>query len=92
MIQSRVVVPQKHFFLVGYLRKDFFRPQYFTKVVAASHSSTDTLFLRKALATINCLYIDMNLTDLFNADFYFKGALAAIHSSCTIIFPGGHLR
>ena len=79
MIQSRVAVPQKHFFLVGYLRKDFFIAQYFTKVVAANHSPTDTLFLRKAFATINCLYIDKNLTDLFNAYFYFKGALAAIH-------------
>ena len=91
MIQSRVVVPQKHFFLVGYLREDFFRAQYFTKVVAANHSSTDTLFLRRALATINCIY-KMNLTDLFKADFYFKGALAAIHLSCTIIFSGGHLQ
>ena len=78
MIQSRVVVPQKHFFLVGYLREDFFRAQYFTKVVAANHSSTDTLFLARALATINCIY-KMNFTDLFKAAFYFKGALAAIH-------------
>ena len=90
MIQSRVVVPQKHFFLVGYLREDFFRAQYFTKVVAANHSSTDTLFLRRALATINCIY-KMNLIDLLKADFYFKVALAAIHLSCTIIFSGGHL-
>ena len=85
MTQSRVAVPQKHFFLVGYLREDFFSAQYFTKVVAANHSSTDTLFLRRALATINCIY-KMNLTDLFKADFYFKGALAATHLSCTIIF------
>ena len=91
MTQSRVAVPQKHFFLVGYLREDFFSAQYFTKVVAANHSSTDTLFLRRALATINCIY-KMNLTDLFKADFYFKGALAAIHLSCTIIFSGGHLQ
>ena len=28
----------------------------------------------------------MNLTNLFTADFYFKGALAAIHLSWTIIF------
>ena len=91
MIQSRVVVPQKHFFLVGYLREDFFRAQYFTKVVAANHSSTDTLFLRRALATVNCIY-KMNLTDLFKTDFYFKGALAAIHLSCTIFFSGSHLQ
>ena len=114
MIQSRVVVPEKHFFFVGYLSEDFFRAQYFTKVVAANHSSTDTLFLRRTLATTNYIY-KINLTDLFNpfmmeavidwflydnglrhervkADFYFKGALAAIHLSCSIIFSGGHLQ
>ena len=91
VIQSRVVVTQKHFFLVGYLKEDFFRAQYFTKVVAANHSSTDTLFLRKALATVNCIY-KMNLTDLFKADFYIKGALAVIHLNCTIIFSGGYLQ
>ena len=85
MIQSRVVVPQKHFFLVGYLREEFFRAQYLTKVVAANHSSNDTLILRRALATMNCIN-KMNLTDLFNTNFYFKGALAAIHLSCTIFF------
>ena len=85
MIQSRVVVPEKLFFLVGYLREDSSRAQYFTKVVAANHSSTDTLFLRRALATINCLY-KMILTDLLKADFYFKRALTAIHLRCTIIF------
>ena len=90
MIQNRVVVSQKHFFLVGYLREDFFKAQYFTKVVAANHSSTNTLFLRRALATINCIY-KMNLADLFKADLYFKRALAAIHLSCTIIFSGGYL-
>ena len=91
MIQGRVVVPQEHFFLVGYLREDLYRTQYFTKVVAANHSSIDMLFLTRALATINCIY-KMNLTDLFKADFHFKGALAAIHLSCTIIFPEGHLQ
>ena len=91
MIQSRVVVPQKHFFLVGYLRQDFFRAQYFTKVIAVNYSSTDMLFLRRALAMINCIY-KMNLADLFKADFYFKGALAVPHLSCTIIFSGGHLQ
>ena len=90
MIQSRVVFPQKYFFLVGYLREDFFSAQYFTKVVATNHSSTDTLFLRRALATINCIY-KMNLADLFKAEFYFKGALATIHLKRTIIFSGGHL-
>ena len=34
----------------------------------------------------------MNLTDLFKVDFYFKGALAAIHSSGTTIILGGHLQ
>ena len=68
MIQSRAVVPQKHLFLVGYLREEFFRGQYFTNVVAAKHSSTETLFLRRALAAINCMY-KMNLTDLVKADF-----------------------
>ena len=29
---------------------------------------------------------------LFKADFYFKGALAAIHLSGTIIISGGHLQ
>ena len=91
MIQSRVVVPQKHFFLIGYFREDIFWAQYFTKVVAANQSSTDTLLLWRALATINFIY-KMNLTDLFEADFYFKGALAAIHLICTIIFSGGHLQ
>ena len=91
MIQSRVVALQKHFFLVGYLSEDFFRAQCVTRVVAANHSSTDTLFLRKALATINCIY-KMNLTDLFKVDFYFKGALAAIQLSCTIIFSASHLQ
>ena len=78
MIQSRVVVPKKHFFLVVNRREHFFRVQYFTKVVAVNHSSIDTLFLRTALATINCIH-KMNLTDLFKAGFYFKGALAAKH-------------
>ena len=91
MTQSRVAVPQKHFFLVGYLREDFFSAQYFTKVVAANHSSTATPSLRRALATINCI-CKMNLTELFKADFYFKGVLAAIHLSCTIIFSGGYLQ
>ena len=90
VIQSRVVVLQR-FFLVVNRREHFFRAQYFTKVVAANRSSIDTLFLRRALATINCIY-KMNLTDLFKADFYFKGALAAIHLSCTIIFSGGYLQ
>ena len=91
MIQIRVVVPQKHFFLIGYFREDIFWAQYFTKVVAANQSSTDTLLLWRALATINFIY-KMNLTDLFEADLYFKGALAAIHLICTIIFSGGHLQ
>ena len=85
MIQNRVVVPQKHFFLVAYLMEYFFRVQYFTKIVAVKDSSTDTLLLRRALAIINGIY-KINLTDQFKADFYFKGALAAIHLSCTIIF------
>ena len=34
----------------------------------------------------------MNLTDLFKADFYFKGALAVMHLSATIIFSPGHLQ
>ena len=89
MIQSRLVALQKHFFLVGYLSEDFFRAQ--CDVVAANHSSTDTLFLREALATINCIY-KMNLTDLFKVDFYFKEALAAIQLSCTIIFSASHLQ
>ena len=61
VIQSRVVVLQKHFFLVVNRREYFLRAQYFTKVVAVNHSSIDTLFLRRALATINCKY-KMNLT------------------------------
>ena len=91
MIQSKVVVPQKYFLFVGYLREDFFRAQYFKTVVAANHSSTDTLFLRRAIATVNGIY-KMNLTDLFKADFYFKRALETIRLSCTIIFSGGHLQ
>ena len=61
VIQSRLVVLQKHFFLVVNRREHFFRAQYFTKVVAANHSSINTLFLRRAFATINCIY-KMNLT------------------------------
>ena len=91
MIQSRVVVPKKHFFLVVNRREHFFRVQYFTKVVAANHFSIDKLFLRGAIATINCIY-KMNLTNLFNVDFSFKGALAAIHLSGTKIISGGHLQ
>ena len=91
MIQSRVVVPKKHFFLVVNRREYFFRVQYFTKVVAANHSSIDKLFPRRALATINCTY-KMNLTDLFKVDFYFKGALAVIHLSGTTIISEGHLQ
>ena len=90
MIQSTAVVPKKHFFLVVNRREHFFRVEYFTKLVAVNHSSIDTRFLRTALATINCIH-KMNLTDLFKADFYFKGTLAAIRMSCTIIFSGGHL-
>ena len=90
-IKIKIYFKKECFFLVGYLREGFFRVQYFTKVVAVKHSSTNTLFLRRALATINCIY-KMNLTDQFKAHFYFKGALAAIHLSCTIIFLGGHLQ
>ena len=61
VIQSRVVVLQKHFFLAVNRREHFFRAQYFTKVVEANHSSMNTLFLRRALATITCIY-KMNLT------------------------------
>ena len=61
VIQNRVVVLEKHFFLVVNRREYFFRAQYFRKVVAVNHSSIDTLFLRRALATINCIY-KMNLT------------------------------
>ena len=61
VIQSRVVVLEKHFFLAVNCREHFFGAQYFRKVVAANHSSIDTLFLRRALATINYIY-KMNLT------------------------------
>ena len=60
VIQSRVVF-QKYFFLVVNCREHFSRALYFTKVVAVNHSSTDTLFFRRALETINCIY-KMNLT------------------------------
>ena len=91
MIQSRVVVPQKTFFPSRLSQGRFFQSTIFTKVVAANYSATNTLFLRRALATINCIH-KMNLTDLFKADSYFKGALADIHLSCIIIFSGGHLQ
>ena len=61
VIESRVVVLQKKIFLVLNRRVYFFRAHNFTKVVAANHSSIDRLFLRRALATINCTY-PMNLT------------------------------
>ena len=91
MFQSSVVVPQKHLFLVGYLREDFFRAKYFTKVVAVNHSSTDMLFLRRALATINSVY-KMNLTALFKVAIYLKGALTAIDLTSTIIFSEDHFQ
>ena len=71
VIQSWVFVLQKHFFLVVNRREHFFRAQYFTKVVAANHSSIDTLFLRRALATINCIY-KMNLTVYLRRIFFSK--------------------
>ena len=53
----------------------------------------DMLFLRRALATINCIYIRwIWQIFLFKADFYFKVALAAIHLSSTIIILGSHLQ
>ena len=61
VVQSTVVILQNHFFLVVSHREHFFRAQYYAKVVAVNHSSIDTLFLRRALATTNCIY-KMNLT------------------------------
>ena len=56
LVQSRVVVPKKHFFLITNCKEQFFRVQYFTKEVVANHSSMDKSFLRGALATINGIY------------------------------------
>ena len=70
----------------------FFRVQYFTKVVVANHSSMDALFLRRTQSTINYIYRCTWQIFLFQTDFYFKGALAAIHLSGTIIISGGHLQ
>ena len=75
------------------LREQFFQSTeflYFTKVVAANHSSMDTLFFRRTFATIyiTCIWQIF----LFTAYFYFKGTLAGIHLSGTIIILGGHLQ
>ena len=91
VIQIRVAAPKKYFFLVVNRGEHFLRVQYFTKVVVANHFSINKLFLRRALATINCIY-KMNLTALFQVDFYFKGALAAIHLRGTTIVSGGQLQ
>ena len=67
---SKVVVPKKHLFscrlmcLIAW--SSFFQSRvflYFTKVVVAIHSSMDTAFFRRALATIICVYT-MYLTDI----------------------------
>ena len=80
--------------VINLWKQFFFRVQflYFTKVVAANHSSMDTLFLRRALATISCIYKMYWQIFLFNAYFYFKGTLTAIHLSGTTIILGGHLQ
>ena len=49
VIQSRVVVLQKHFFLVVNRREHFLRAQYFTKVVAANHPQSIRYFLEEHL-------------------------------------------
>ena len=49
VIQSRVVVPQKSFFLVGYLREKIFRAQYFTKVLRPTIPQPIGYFLEEHL-------------------------------------------
>ena len=53
----------------------------FTKVVGANHSSVDMVFLRRVLATINCIYTMYWKIFLFNAYCYFNRELAATHFS-----------
>ena len=93
---SSVVVPKKLFFSFRLLYliagNRFFQSTvflYFTKVVAANHSSMDTVFFRSALATINCKYT-MYLTDIS-----ISGALLFQRSTCdhsTVIVSGHHLQ
>ena len=63
---------------------------YFTKAVAAFHSSVGIVLFSKALAAINCLYT-MYLTDI-SIYCYLKVALAAIYLRGSIIMSGGHLQ
>ena len=42
VIQSRVVVPKKHFVLVINCREQFFQSTVFHESIAANHSSMDT--------------------------------------------------
>ena len=65
---------------------------YFTKVVAADYFSIDmdTVFLRKALATINCMYA-MYLI-IFLLRIVSQGALAALNLRGNIIISGGPLQ
>ena len=91
VIQNRVVVLEKHFFLVVNRREHFFRAQYFRKVVAVNHSSIDTLFLRRALATINCIY-KMNLTVYLRQIFISKEHLKPYIWVAPSFFSGGLLQ
>ena len=63
MIQSRVVVPQKHFFLVINPREQFFQRKIFHESNCGQPFLNETLFLRRALATIKCIY-KMCFTDI----------------------------
>ena len=49
-VWSKVVAPKKTVFFQGTVFL------YFTKVAVAIHSSMDTVFFRRALAVINCVY------------------------------------
>ena len=84
LIQSRVVFLKIIFSLQLIPGNSFFRVQYFTKVVAVNYSSMDTLFLRRALTTINCIY-KMYLTDIS-----IKGGFLFQRSTCDHTFEWYH--
>ena len=96
MLRRKVVVLKKAFcpFRLLSLITVFFQGAmflYFTKVVVVIHSSMDTVFFRRALATMNCVYTTY-LTDIsIYAILLFQGALEAIYLSGTVIISGTHL-
>ena len=63
MIQSRLVVPKKHLFLVINRREQFFQSIKFHESSCGQSFLNGYAILRRALATVNCMY-KMYLTDI----------------------------